>query len=86
MLVFKDRSRHHISALERISNSTICSPLCQEENNREIVENRTMPHASLESENQFHTENRVAEGDTSVHLDHVKAFLFETKMGIEDAA
>jgi hypothetical protein len=45
-----------------------------------------MPRVSLESENQFHTENRVAEGDRSVYLNRVKAFLFETKMGIEDSA
>ena len=45
-----------------------------------------MPHVSLESENQFHTETRVAEGDRSVHLNRIKAFLFEVKMGIEDGA
>jgi hypothetical protein len=32
MLVFKDRSVHHIFALERISKFTICSPHSQEEN------------------------------------------------------
>jgi hypothetical protein len=53
MLVFKDRSTHHIFALKRIFKSTIYSPLGQEENGHQAVEKSRDARALLSCAEHF---------------------------------
>jgi hypothetical protein len=55
MLVFKDRSTHHIFALERISKFTICSPSRPRKIDRQKrVEERPFMAVKRTSQESFH--------------------------------